>query len=133
LGDHPQQQTMCGMTTSGKGGQPCRRCHVAHANLGRLYALAVQRNGANPPCRPRKAKTTERLMKAAYESWVPGASNTASKLELRKLGFLVPPARLAFHAYPWGDRASGVHAHAPQDWLHHSECGWGSKGRPNRR
>ena len=124
IGDHPQLQSRCGISSSGKAAVPCRVRKVPTAKLGEFYSLRVQMDES--VCQLRSAAATTGLIRDLAAKWDKDDRNLHLRKAAKRVSIVMPPQLPAFlndsqelaqfsHAY------GGVHAHSPQDRLHHGE------------
>ena len=126
IGDHPQLQSMCSIASSSMAAAPCRVCHVPCANLNEFYSLAQQESTG--VCRPRLAKDTAGWINGVAERWRLDQSNAECRELVKPESIVMPPQLPAFlnaasDLAQFSDEDGGVHAHSPQDRLHHGKSG----------
>ena len=114
VGDHPELQSLCGMSTAWKSQLPCRRCTIKQADCHSFYTKAEQQQEGI--CNIRTAAVVLQQREAAV------AQHTkTAKLEALARHSLSAATAVAL-LYPWPTDAGPLGA-CPTDKMHHAKAG----------
>ena len=115
-GDHPELQTLCGMSTGWNAKMPCRLCTCTHEDDDKFYTLQQQQAHGFEAWFPRQLS----IVRQQREEALAHDTETAKQKALATYG--LSRARAVSHVYPW-HTAAGPLASAPTDKMHHVKAG----------
>ena len=115
-GDHPELQTLCGMSSGWRSGLPCRHCTCPHDDADKFYTLKQQQHQQFGVWSTRKMSTVLQQREHAL------AKDTVAQQRKALAKYSISRAYAVSLIYPWHTEA-GALAAAPTDKMHHVKAG----------